>query len=1218
MATSVGASDVTASTASTAAAPSSAVPVGNVGNTFAASPNRGTLNNYEVAPGGSVTEDPAVAYDTVSAEPIENIYEPLITYNGSTIAGTLPSAYVPVLSTCVPGTSQCAADYPSPGANFGALGAGCGTVDLISYCGGVPYAYTYPIDPTAQFYNSTYNAHWPVYPSDVVFSVARTAAWADIPFEERSNGWILTQALVPGPASPINGANPGWNPTGVSVYGAVNFPLNNTGYNIMSSMLVNDSFYCPTDATQGCVTFDLNGSQSNWPFFQELVADFLGASIVSCGAFTAESSGVPGFAGSSAPHGMGPCTLPNGATSTTSSLFTSYMATLGSNTAGPGNLTSWNSFEELGANYPADQLAQWGTTGSGPYYLSSLQIGTSYSLAFNPDYAQPAGCAGLDGLHAYPGAYCDPATDAGGVCATPTNAPNAPYACDVNVYWEMTDTPGYEALVAGTADFGALYITHTNELVGLATTDQISCTSTGNSCGAPWNGQNKINIGFTGTISNFALMPNFEYNLTAYQTDFSNFPNPSGLSFVNFNPCSPSSPHYSNCGTFPTSFFFSGQAVRAVLSLSYPYTEVQTTQWEQTSGSTTITYLSTYGGPVPFGMNPYYTNGVPFPFLQNGGTPDNNSADNGSAAWWFAAGTATGPFSWAAYPGKADPSAYDPWYDPDLASCLNTTCKFPIESQLGNPAEDNSVDDAIASLQAVSWVGGIHGFASISPFRVDVNFGQGAVGYEASPDAAGSYYFLGWAPDYPDPTDYVPTYIGPNGAFGAANSYQTILNQPQFNVTGGVRGCVHDTGTYADLLYWGSTQDIPEQCQSVAYNLTTEFDNLAGVLNAGGVRTAYYEDIENISNYLNLETWQGQTDGVLTAAPWISIGSLNTNPTIGGGGDALYYEIKYAAPLKIVEAGLPAATHWSAVVGGQTYATGSTSETIGAAAGLNSISVPAVTVGPTTYNAAFTTPTVHSSIGITVPSAGETLTVHFEKTSTVTISETGLLSGTPYTITVHAPATWFASAPAPMTQTAPTNPASFPLVAGAWKITISSSPATDLYSIRNIAPTSPAIFTTGAPETVPNTGAAVNTVLHFGTTIPRATTFTKVGLGAGIDWTITVTAATLANPLLPALTVPFTCPGASPACHTSTPTAGSIILELQEGSYTWAPETPITHGATVYTSTSGQTITVTSTGVYAHHVTPAVVPAADVKTTYTDPPAAVPSGELAVAAVPKE
>src|SRR5579863_1326282 len=74
------------------------------GTASVSSPHAGSLDVYELAPGGSNSEDPAIDYETVGAEVIENVYQPLIAYNGSSTGPTYQS-YVPMLATCVPGST---------------------------------------------------------------------------------------------------------------------------------------------------------------------------------------------------------------------------------------------------------------------------------------------------------------------------------------------------------------------------------------------------------------------------------------------------------------------------------------------------------------------------------------------------------------------------------------------------------------------------------------------------------------------------------------------------------------------------------------------------------------------------------------------------------------------------------------------------------------------------------------------------------------------------------------------------------------------------------------------------------------------------------------------------------------------------------------------------------------------------------------------------------
>ncbi|HEY6238562.1 MAG TPA: hypothetical protein VIZ68_05195, partial [Thermoplasmata archaeon] len=149
-----------------------------VGGASAASPHKNSLVVYELVPGGSNTEDPAIDYETAGYEPIVNVYQQLIAYNGSQVGPTYSTA-VPVLATCVPGSPQCESLY------------GAGTT-LIN-----GWNYTFVVDPNAKFYDPANGASWGVYPTDVYFSAARTMAFSTDPCAGCNNGWILTQSLLP-------------------------------------------------------------------------------------------------------------------------------------------------------------------------------------------------------------------------------------------------------------------------------------------------------------------------------------------------------------------------------------------------------------------------------------------------------------------------------------------------------------------------------------------------------------------------------------------------------------------------------------------------------------------------------------------------------------------------------------------------------------------------------------------------------------------------------------------------------------------------------------------------------------------------------------------------------------------------------------------------------------------------------------------------------------
>ncbi|HYK93134.1 MAG TPA: PKD domain-containing protein, partial [Thermoplasmata archaeon] len=252
------------------------------------SPHPGIIINYELAPGGALSEDPAIDYETVGAEPIINVYQTLITYNGS-LTGPEPTNYVPVLATCVPGSAQCQRMY------------GDSLVD--------GWNYTFVIQGNASFYDPLTGAHWGVWPTDVVFSLARTMGFSTLPSTESNNGWIVAQSL-------LDSGNVTWD----SIHGS----YNNTPSQILNSMSINETTLpgggqgpCPTAAMSGpdhgCVTFHVYGQHHAWPYFLELIADPLGGSVVPCGWFSSpnQAAGIPYWTrGNVSGSGDIPCAAP--------------------------------------------------------------------------------------------------------------------------------------------------------------------------------------------------------------------------------------------------------------------------------------------------------------------------------------------------------------------------------------------------------------------------------------------------------------------------------------------------------------------------------------------------------------------------------------------------------------------------------------------------------------------------------------------------------------------------------------------------------------------------------------------------------------------------------------------------------------------------------------------------------------------------------------------
>jgi peptide/nickel transport system substrate-binding protein len=743
----------------------------------AKSPHPGTLDIYEVTPGGATTIDPALEYDSVSGEVVLNIFQTLITYNGS-LAGPTAASMVPELATCVPGSALCQQLYGSslinPSAQY----------------------FTFVIDPAAHFYDPATKASWGVYPSDVFFSLARTLGFADLPGVAETPGWIQAQALLPETEATA---------------GTIHFPFDNEPQMILDSMLVNDSAYCPAIAmTQdhGCITFNTAQSGATWPEFLTFIADSQGASIVSCGWDSAQGATVPGFVGSSAPHGDGPCLLPGGVNNTQAAGFTNYVAAQ--------TPTSWDGFEDLALNLPSVQPnVRFNAVGSGPYYLVSINNGIGYFLQANPGYHAPTGCAGQEGCEPLPGQY----------------------ASTANVFWEPSDTIGIQEYYAGRADYAVVSAQDIPTMLSLE------------------------RQGLLGVLTN----PTIDIAFYAYDLDMD---------------ISQAQSDVGSAGTINVpANFFAYDGLRQFLSYAYPYQTIENTLYTVDG----IQEGFNYGGAIPYGMGNYYPTNISWPSTN----PDTNPADVGGAAWWWAQAT--------------NPSSI--YYDSELAKCTpSTPCYFPILGEEGAPAENAAIALYIPLISSLT--GG-----ALQPFTVELTFSDLIQGLYATAGNSGlSVVGFAWAPDYPDPSDYV------NGAMYSSESAYTgpdavnlELNQPQFDragpACGGVANSVDPTtgvASWAALAYWTAQtsttggQGIPTVCQGVAYDVALYWMGVAAgsptaTLADANYRVLLYNMVEHIMNGLNLYIYDNQENGLASYAPWIDPATVNVNVMLGAGGMEPWY-----------------------------------------------------------------------------------------------------------------------------------------------------------------------------------------------------------------------------------------------------------------------------------------------------------------------------------------
>src|SRR5208283_94004 len=527
-----------------------------------------------------------------------------------------------------------------------------------------------------------------------------------------------------------------------------------------------------------------------------------------CGWFTAQDAGVPGFTGTNAPSGDGPCLLPGGAYSTSGPAFQTWLKGV--------SPTYWDTFQELALNTPGIQPnVRWNMVGSGPYYLTNqpFEQSVGYTLEANPAYHQPTGCIGV-----------------GGGCEPPAGA----YKPKVVVIYESDDTEGIEQYEAGQADFASIEPAETPQMLSLIQEGMIGAFT------VPTLGINFLPIAM-------------EFNPTTAQA---------------LDPQTLNVPGN----------FFSYVGLREFLVNAFPYTTVENTI-HTTDG---IQYGSNYGGAIPRHMGNYYPTNISWP----SGDPVSTTTTTGSAGWWWTQAT----------------TMDSPYYDPELASCtVATPCQFPIIGLVNDTQGYQMIQDYMPYISSIS--GG-----ALNPNTFNITFSQLVVySLSALPGQSSLPWFnLGWAPNYPDPTDYMAPMYYANATYTSGDALQQGLSRWDCSDLGPT-----NPETMQALLYWANEGPIPQACQGNAYAAMEWGMSTAAGMAVGPDRVLLYNLVEHIANQLALYVYYDQKNVEVTYAAWIDPMSVNTNPMIGGGSDQTWYLWSYASSTSAVtltETGLPSGT----------------------------------------------------------------------------------------------------------------------------------------------------------------------------------------------------------------------------------------------------------------------------------------------------------------------
>ncbi|HKV90787.1 MAG TPA: hypothetical protein VJQ43_06300, partial [Thermoplasmata archaeon] len=88
--------------------------------------------------------------------------------------------------------------------------------------------------------------------------------------------------------------------------------------------------------------------------------------------------------------------------------------------------------------------------------------------------------------------------------------------------------------------------------------------------------------------------------------------------------------------------------------------------------------------------------------------------------------------------------------------------------------------------------------------------------------------------------------------------------------------------------YWANAT-ISQSCQGIAYKAMLALLTQASYTPTGPGRVLLYDQAEKIAYALALYTYTGQSNIVAGVASWLNPSSINTNVTLGGGGDVPFF-----------------------------------------------------------------------------------------------------------------------------------------------------------------------------------------------------------------------------------------------------------------------------------------------------------------------------------------
>ncbi|MDE1820260.1 MAG: PKD domain-containing protein [Euryarchaeota archaeon] len=285
--------------------------------------------------------------------------------------------------------------------------------------------------------------------------------------------------------------------------------------------------------------------------------------------------------------------------------------------------------------------------------------------------------------------------------------------------------------------------------------------------------------------------------------------------------------------------------MRQFLVHAFPYQTQQSTQCVVQG----VPYCELYGGAIPRGEGSFYPGNISWP----SGNPSTSTGSPNDAGYW-----------WSAV--QAD--------NLDGPKC--TTAKPCVYAQIlpqGDPGD-------LAMYNA--WAGWINTISSgaVNMVVIPVTFSNEITFLGQAPGTA-PYQgaFLGWIPDYPDPSDNTAPMLYPDASYTYSSGF----------CEGMTDGTNCALPSVAQQNYMGActggTLSSPTQVSTACQG--TEYNEMVALAQAGDAciapcpvsqRILDYSMAENIQNQLGLYVYDFQQVGTSTYAPWINPAAFTPNP----------------------------------------------------------------------------------------------------------------------------------------------------------------------------------------------------------------------------------------------------------------------------------------------------------------------------------------------------